>query len=226
MSDKFSGEDLYIDRVYYRLSWAWKETGNIYIYIYGYYHDSLALILDDSLSFKYRIDLIEQYLHPLSGFFENNYTSTTFWRTLTETGEVSNLLAERLKQHINIIIETWVRCCDANVIIMISILKCIDGFESVFDRLKRQISESTNMTISLFKLLLTCLELDEDKTLNYLGIDRFFPFFIGRELSSFNRRSSHILKRRSYQRDIGGITAHFRSIGNHNQLAKVLSALR
>lgn len=96
----------------------------------------------------------------------------------------------------------------------------------LFDRLKKHILESIDVTINLFKLLLTCLELNKDRTLKYLGIDWFFPFFIRSKLFSFNRRSSHILLIRAYKYGLNNMSRCRNRIDNLDELKEALFVLR
>ena len=81
--------------------------------------------------------------------------------------------------------------------------------------------------MSLSKLLLTCLELDTNRTLKYLDIDSVSLSFITHKDSIFDRRSSHRLKWQLYGYDyaLNDVRKYPNHISNHRNLKKVLGML-
>ncbi len=154
------------DKLRYKLMRTWRDGG-----IYDRYCASLPLILDQSLTFEHRLELVETYIHHLSDFFNDKYTSMTFYTALIGVGLVSKSISKRLEPYIDSIIDSWLDSISDNVTVLISIGRHLDLFDLVFDKLQEHVSNVKHYSKRLVRLLITCLELGNQQTLEYLGVD-------------------------------------------------------
>ncbi len=177
--------------LYYRLSWVWKK-GNIY----NQYQAMLPLIHDQSLTLEHRIKLITIYIGSLFDLFNDEYASMTLYRALTNLGVVPKAIAVQLEPLIDCIIDCFLRSRDLNMVTLISIARHVDVFDVLIERLRHEsmVNEDQFIPFTMYRLMIVCLEVDEEWTLKYLGIDLLIATYY------FNpRQTTHELEQREYR---------------------------